>query len=76
MAPNQPPETERASTEETRPKGILERMHKYLLLLAILAATVTYNAGLAPPGGVWADDADGHIAGDPILQVRCSLNEL
>ncbi|RCV21269.1 hypothetical protein SETIT_4G125700v2 [Setaria italica] len=49
MAP--PPETtERASsTEELRPKGILERMHKYLLLLAILAATVTYNAGLAPP---------------------------
>jgi len=73
MAPNQmPPETGHAPAEEElpRPKGILERMHKYLLLLAILAATVTYNAGLSPPGGVWADDADGHLAGDPVLQVR------
>ncbi|XP_066375631.1 uncharacterized protein [Miscanthus floridulus] len=73
MAPNQmPPETGHAPAEEEppRPKGILERMHKYLLLLAILAATVTYNAGLSPPGGVWADDADGHLAGDPVLQAH------
>jgi len=46
-----PAETGHASAEEEppRPKGILERMHKYLLLLAILAATVTYNAGLSAP---------------------------
>jgi hypothetical protein len=33
MAPNQMPETGHASAEEKppRPKGILERMHKYLL---------------------------------------------
>ncbi|WVZ81537.1 hypothetical protein U9M48_028903 [Paspalum notatum var. saurae] len=70
MAPNQEAETGQASTQDTRPKGILERMHKYLLLLAILAATITYNAGLSPPGGVWADDADGHLAGDPVLQAH------
>ena len=74
MAPNQEAETGQASTQDTRPKGILERMHKYLLLLAILAATITYNAGLSPPGGVWADDADGHLAGDPVLQVRYHLS--
>ncbi|KAL5200746.1 hypothetical protein ABZP36_021949 [Zizania latifolia] len=51
-------------------KGVLERMHKCLLLLAILAATVTYNAGLSPPGGVWADDAEDHVAGDPVLQAH------
>jgi hypothetical protein len=29
---------------------------KYLMLLGILAASVTYQAGLAPPGGTWGDD--------------------
>ncbi|XP_062232839.1 uncharacterized protein LOC133930174 [Phragmites australis] len=43
------------------------RMSKYLLLLGILAASVTYQAGLAPPGGVWPVDGDGHAAGDPAL---------
>jgi hypothetical protein len=40
----------------------------YLLLLGILAATVTYQAGLNPPGCFWEDSVDGHIAGDPILE--------
>ncbi|TVU11498.1 hypothetical protein EJB05_45089, partial [Eragrostis curvula] len=43
------------------------RMNKYLLLLGILAASVTYQAGLDPPGGVWPGDGDGHAAGDPVL---------
>ncbi|OEL16098.1 hypothetical protein BAE44_0022882, partial [Dichanthelium oligosanthes] len=39
-----------------------------LLMLAILAATLTYQAGLTPPGGFWlGDDELGHIAGDPVL---------
>ena len=42
-------------------------MRKYLLLLAILVATVTYVAGMDPPGGVWLETEDGHRAGDPIL---------
>uniref|UniRef100_A0A0E0E0P2 PGG domain-containing protein n=1 Tax=Oryza meridionalis TaxID=40149 RepID=A0A0E0E0P2_9ORYZ len=86
MAPNHPPAMEAAAGQhggrsssssstadqelDQHNKGILEKMHKCLLLLAILAATVTYNAGLAPPGGVWADDADGHVAGDPVLQAH------
>ncbi|KAL6909919.1 hypothetical protein ACP4OV_001578 [Aristida adscensionis] len=73
MAPNARPDTNEQASEEAPPKGILERMHKYLLLLAILAATVTYNAGLAPPGGVWPDDADGHIAGDPVLEAHYAV---
>ncbi|CAL5052506.1 unnamed protein product [Urochloa decumbens] len=44
------------------------RMRKYVLLLGILAASVTYQAGLDPPGGVWPSDGDGHSAGNPVLQ--------
>ena len=29
--------------------------------------SVTYQAGLLPPGGLWPDDRDGHFIGDPIL---------
>ncbi|KAM0903052.1 hypothetical protein ACQ4PT_018865 [Festuca glaucescens] len=45
------------------------KLRTYLLLLGILAATVTYQAGLNPPGGFWIDNSDGHTAGDPILEV-------
>jgi hypothetical protein len=47
----------------------LQKLRTYLLLLGILAASVTYQAGLNPPGGFWADTVDGqHIAGDPVLE--------
>uniref|UniRef100_A0A0A9BDN1 PGG domain-containing protein n=1 Tax=Arundo donax TaxID=35708 RepID=A0A0A9BDN1_ARUDO len=49
-------------------KDDLQKLRTYLLLLGILAATVTYQAGLNPPGGFWTDSVDGHIAGDPILE--------
>ncbi|KAF0903408.1 hypothetical protein E2562_027697 [Oryza meyeriana var. granulata] len=49
------------------PKDDVQKLRTYLLLLGILAATVTYQAGLNPPGGFWQDN-DGHIAGDPILE--------
>ncbi|XP_004965263.1 uncharacterized protein LOC101786183 [Setaria italica] len=49
------------------PKDDLQKLRTYLLLLGILAATVTYQAGLNPPGGFWTDN-DGHVAGDPILE--------
>ncbi|KAG2563650.1 uncharacterized protein LOC120645055 [Panicum virgatum] len=40
---------------------------KYLMLLGILVASVTYQAGLAPPGGSWQSDGGGHAAGDPVM---------
>ncbi|KAM3189134.1 hypothetical protein ACQJBY_067831 [Aegilops geniculata] len=50
-------------------KDGLQKLRTYLLLLGILAATVTYQAGLNPPGGFWTDSSDEHTAGDPILEV-------
>uniref|UniRef100_A0A0E0A8C7 PGG domain-containing protein n=1 Tax=Oryza glumipatula TaxID=40148 RepID=A0A0E0A8C7_9ORYZ len=44
----------------------MERKRKFLLQLAILAATVTYKTGLNPPGGFWSGSGDGR-AGDPVL---------
>ncbi|XP_004956124.1 uncharacterized protein LOC101760618 [Setaria italica] len=45
----------------------MEKARSLVLLLGTLATSVTYQAGLDPPGGVWQDDGDGHMAGDPIL---------
>ncbi|RLN13058.1 hypothetical protein C2845_PM09G11140 [Panicum miliaceum] len=49
---------------------LLWRLRKYLVLLGTLAVSVTYNAGLTPPGGFWTQKKDGHDAGDPILRAR------
>ncbi|KAL6909915.1 hypothetical protein ACP4OV_001574 [Aristida adscensionis] len=49
----------------------LKEMRGWLMVLAVLAASVTYQAGLNPPGGFWqADDAQGHLAGTPVLQSK------
>uniref|UniRef100_J3MDD8 PGG domain-containing protein n=1 Tax=Oryza brachyantha TaxID=4533 RepID=J3MDD8_ORYBR len=54
---------------ESEDYTFLWKWRKYLLLLATLVASVTYDAGLNPPGGVWPDDGDGHVTGDPVLPV-------
>ncbi|KAI4973882.1 hypothetical protein ZWY2020_041663 [Hordeum vulgare] len=54
-------------SEEERKK--LERRRKFLIQLAILAATVTYQIGLSPPGRFWPESKrkGSHVAGDPVL---------
>ncbi|KAG2558903.1 hypothetical protein PVAP13_8NG330200 [Panicum virgatum] len=47
--------------------GGAEETAMYLMLVGILAASVTYLTGLKPPGGMWRSDGDGHSAGNPVL---------
>lgn len=42
-------------------------LRSWLFLLTSLVATATFTAGLTPPGGFWADDNNGHVAGTPIM---------
>uniref|UniRef100_A0A0A9EPK7 PGG domain-containing protein n=1 Tax=Arundo donax TaxID=35708 RepID=A0A0A9EPK7_ARUDO len=53
-------------TKDCDEKTVRKR-HKYLMLIATLAASITYQAGLNPPGGFWSDDKNGHFSGDPLL---------
>ncbi|VAH98136.1 unnamed protein product [Triticum turgidum subsp. durum] len=47
----------------------LESKRQFLLQIAILGATITYQTGLNPPGGFWPESkAEGSlITGDPVL---------
>jgi hypothetical protein len=46
----------------------LKDMRGWLIVLATLAASVTYSAGLNPPGGFWSGDKDdGGLPGNPVL---------
>jgi hypothetical protein len=40
---------------------------KYMTMVSILVAGVTYQAGLTPPGGVWPESTDGHAADNLVL---------
>ncbi|OEL34367.1 hypothetical protein BAE44_0004614 [Dichanthelium oligosanthes] len=58
--------TSNSSETSNSDEKMANKRHKYLMLIAILAASVTYQAGLNPPGGFWSDDK-GHVAGNPLL---------
>jgi hypothetical protein len=45
----------------------LEKRRKLLLLLAILAASLAYQAGMNPPGSFWQESKTGHVVGNPVL---------
>jgi Domain of unknown function len=46
----------------------LDAMRGWIMVVAILVASITYTSGLNPPGGFWQDDNGGHKAGSAILR--------
>ncbi|KAM0917693.1 hypothetical protein ACQ4PT_009160 [Festuca glaucescens] len=42
-------------------------LREYLMLLGVVAASVTYQTRLKPPGGLWQDNSNGHTAGNSVL---------
>ncbi|RCV21303.1 hypothetical protein SETIT_4G128700v2 [Setaria italica] len=60
--------TSKQQESSGHPEKNVRKRHKYLMLLAILAASITYQAGLNPPGGFWSDDDEGHVEGNPGLK--------
>ncbi|KAJ0113049.1 hypothetical protein Patl1_00077 [Pistacia atlantica] len=41
-----------------------------ILIVVTLIAAVTFQAGVNPPGGVWQDDNNGHVAGRAIYAAQ------
>ncbi|KAJ4759108.1 Ankyrin repeat family protein [Rhynchospora pubera] len=57
------------TNQQARKNKWFEEMRGWIMVVAVLVASVTYSSGLNPPGGVWsADDLNGHKAGDAVLQ--------
>ncbi|CAM0943398.1 unnamed protein product [Alopecurus aequalis] len=65
--PEQQTDENQQTGDNTSAREALDKARSLVLLLATLAATITYSAGLDPPGGVWQDNNNGHMAGNPIL---------
>ncbi|XP_052200610.1 ankyrin repeat-containing protein BDA1-like [Diospyros lotus] len=85
LDPSIPPQsTKRRLSSEQRPAAV-EQKHKHrqggwlgrkrgvLMVVASLIATVAFQAGLTPPGGVWQDDSDGeqpHTVGTSVMAYK------
>ncbi|CAL5438467.1 unnamed protein product [Camellia sinensis] len=45
----------------------ISKKREALMIVASLIATMAFQAGVSPPGGVRQDDSDGHIAGKAVM---------
>ncbi|XP_056176907.1 uncharacterized protein LOC115670980 [Syzygium oleosum] len=59
--------------ERERKRKWQNTMHKTLMVVAILLATMAFQASITPPGGLWQDDFSGnenfpaHTAGESVM---------
>ncbi|GJM99994.1 hypothetical protein PR202_ga17142 [Eleusine coracana subsp. coracana] len=63
--PHPPKSYKRSNIVNRKPE---RKWRKDLILIGTLAVSLMYQAGLLPPGGLWPDDRDGHLTGDPVLR--------
>ncbi|KAI5320140.1 hypothetical protein L3X38_039848 [Prunus dulcis] len=53
---------------QQKPSDWLGRRRSSLMVVASLLATVAFQAGLTPPGGVWQDDLEVDENGNPVAE--------
>ncbi|KAH6803193.1 hypothetical protein C2S51_034639 [Perilla frutescens var. frutescens] len=58
--------TNKANGKEKKPVDWMGRKRSALMVVASLIATVAFQAGLTPPGGVWQDDYVVDENGNPV----------
>ncbi|KAH7858417.1 hypothetical protein Vadar_023618 [Vaccinium darrowii] len=53
----------------------LREVRGHLITAATLTATMAYQSILSPPGGLWQENKDGHVAGKAILDGAAGVDE-
>ncbi|PIN21534.1 26S proteasome regulatory complex, subunit PSMD10 [Handroanthus impetiginosus] len=51
----------------TQPVSWLNEKRDAIMVVAVLIATMAFQAGMNPAGGVWQEDSDAHRAGEAIM---------
>ncbi|PIN19030.1 26S proteasome regulatory complex, subunit PSMD10 [Handroanthus impetiginosus] len=52
---------------QTKPVKWLTKKRDAIMVVAILIATMAFQANVSPAGGVWQDDSDAHRAGEAVM---------